>query len=93
VIECAACHTTDLGVTLGGPHGMHPVGASLFLDDHKEIAEHHLGLCRTCHGANLLGTVLSRVAVNRTLWNDEQHRWENFVKGEQVACDKCHSMP
>ena len=31
IVECNACHgTTDLGNTLDGPHGMHPVGNTGF---------------------------------------------------------------
>jgi hypothetical protein len=93
VIECGACHTTDMGNTMLGPHGMHPVGQSFFLNDHSQIADNNLGQCRTCHGANLQGTVLSRVAVDRHLWENREHVWVDFTKGEQVACDKCHEMP
>jgi len=93
VIECSTCHTTDLGLSMNGPHGMHAVGQSYFLNDHSQIADNNLAQCRKCHGNNLRGTVLSRAAVDRRLWDNRQNKWRNFTKGEQVACNKCHKMP
>ena len=93
IIECDSCHTTDMGNTMLGPHGMHPVGQSYFLNDHSQIADNNLGLCRPCHGTNLEGTVLSVAAKDRTLWDNRQNQWRTFTKGEQVACDKCHNTP
>jgi hypothetical protein len=93
VIECDSCHTTDMGNTMQGPHGMHPVGQSYFLNDHSQIADNNLGLCKTCHGANLMGTVLSRAAKDRHLWDNRQNQWRDYTKGEMVACNKCHSIP
>ena len=64
VIECTTCHEGDLGNTLNGPHGMHPVGGSRFVDGgHEEMSEHNLGICSTCQGVNGEGTVLSEVSA------------------------------
>ena len=93
IIECSTCHTESLGNTLEGPHGMHAVGNTSFVDDHEDVADGNLDLCRSCHGADLKGTVLSRVAVDRRIWNSEDDRWENYTKGEMVRCDTCHGMP
>jgi hypothetical protein len=72
---------------------MHAVGNTSFVDDHEDVADGNLDLCRSCHGADLKGTVLSRVAVDRRIWNSEDDRWENYTKGEMVRCDTCHGMP
>lgn len=50
-------------------------------------------MCKTCHGNDLRGTVLSRAETDRRLWDNRQNKWRNFTKGEQVACNKCHEMP
>ncbi len=93
VMECSTCHTTGLGLTMDGPHGMHPVGQTYFLNDHSQIADNNLNQCKTCHGNDLKGTVLSRAAIDRKLWDNRQKKWRYFTKGEQVACNKCHEMP
>ncbi|HEB83278.1 MAG TPA: hypothetical protein ENJ11_10490, partial [Gammaproteobacteria bacterium] len=41
ISECSTCHTGDMGITLDGPHGMHPVGdaGNDFADGgHEDIA-------------------------------------------------------
>jgi len=86
IMECSTCHTTSTGTNLNGPHGMHPVGNSNFISNHKAIAETtaEKNACRACHGMNGQGTPLSRVPVARTVGN------RSFAKGEQVTCTKCH---
>ncbi|MCP4042605.1 MAG: hypothetical protein GY731_11735 [Gammaproteobacteria bacterium] len=89
VSECSACHTQDLGNTLGGPHGMHPVGNTSFSDGgHEDLAESDPDACRACHGTNGEGSVLSRVATDRTLFNE--HETVTLAKGEPVTCTACH---
>jgi hypothetical protein len=84
ITECTACHTAgSLPVSLGGPHGMHPVGDSRFISNHKDIVGNGNN-CRACHGQNGQGTVLSKVSVNRTVGN------RTFTKGEQITCTRCH---
>lgn len=93
LIECSACHgAADLGNTLKGPHGMHPVGNTRFSDGgHEDLAERNLKACATCHGARGQGTVLSRAAVSRTLSTEEGS--VRVAKGQPVACDLCHENP
>jgi hypothetical protein len=85
ITECSACHTTSPGVTLGGPHGMHPVGDSRFISGHDSLVSGNKAQCQACHGQNGQGTVLSTVSVNRTVGS------RTFTKGEQITCSRCHS--
>ena len=87
IMECTACHDGDLGNTLGGPHGMHPVGDTRFANGgHEDIAEHDLDSCRTCHGQDLRGSVLSRAAIDRTIYRGRIQ----LKKGQPVSCVLCH---
>jgi PKD repeat protein len=89
IIECSTCHEGDLGVTLEGPHGMHPVGNTRFSNGgHEDIAERNPNACRACHGRNGEGTVLSRAATDRELNNEG--RSVSIAKGEPVNCTHCH---
>jgi hypothetical protein len=103
VIECNTCHEGDLGITLDGPHGLHPVGGGQFADGgHEDIAEDNANQCRACHGNKGEGSVLSRVASSRSFIieecengtlcpGDEQEPFQvNLAKGTQVRCDMCH---
>jgi hypothetical protein len=93
IIECKTCHgNADLGVTLDGPHGMHPVGATSFVDTngkHKAIAKSNPDACRACHGLKGEGTVLSVVAATRT----ELPKIDTLQKGTKVSCGLCHKNP
>jgi hypothetical protein len=93
LIECSTCHAAgSLGLTLGGPHGMHPVNDSRWTHGHGDFAEHQLDSCRTCHGMRGEGTVLSRVAATRTLARSESGTSTvTLQKGTPVRCDPCHS--
>jgi len=89
IIECNTCHIGNLGNTLAGPHGMHPVGDTSFSDGgHEDLAEDNKNSCRACHGMNGEGTVLSRVAVDRVLSNEDEKIYLN--KGDMVSCTLCH---
>ncbi|MFK5984790.1 MAG: hypothetical protein QM479_05130 [Pseudomonadota bacterium] len=89
IIECNSCHEGSLGNTLAGPHGMHPVGNTSFSDGgHEDMAEQNKNACQACHGINGEGSVLSRVAINRTLSNEGKIIQLN--KGEMVTCVLCH---
>ncbi|HHJ36056.1 MAG TPA: cytochrome C [Gammaproteobacteria bacterium] len=99
ISECSSCHTGDLGITLDGPHGMHPVGSAGndFADGgHEDIAENNPDACRACHGQNGEGTVLSTMFTDRVLQCDEQTTFcpdgnsQLFPKGRQVTCSDCH---
>ena len=92
IIECSTCHEGDLGSTLGGPHGMHPVGSTRFSNGgHESLAQRNANECRACHGQNGEGTVLSRAATDRTLSNEG--RSVNVAKGDPISCNLCHRSP
>lgn len=89
ISECSICHEGDLGNTLEGPHGMHPVGDTSFSDGgHEDLAEDDPDACRACHGRTGEGTVLSRVATDRILSNEGGTI--TLAKGEPVTCSQCH---
>jgi hypothetical protein len=96
--ECSACHvTSELAAnTLGGPHGMHLVNdARFWREAHKDAAKREngkpgRGACGNCHGADHLGTVLSRVPVERS-WTVESVR-RTVAAGQPVGCNVCHSL-
>lgn len=104
ITECSTCHgDVDLGKTLGGPHGMHPVGGGKFANGgHEDLFENHKTECQSCHGVNGNGTVLSRVSTNRdfkikeceggTLCaaKEQKNLIVSLQKGEQVSCGMCH---
>jgi hypothetical protein len=98
ITECTVCHEGGLGLTLDGPHGMHPVADLNWNKGHEELAELNSTACKSCHGANGQGTVLSRTAAART-WEckDEKGTLCNsedqiitVAKGTQVSCTQCH---
>jgi len=94
LMECNACHTgLPPSVGLGGPHGMHNVADPRFIDEdgHGELYEHNKNSCKACHGANLLGTVLSETSRDRTFQVENQTYF--LPKGTAVRCDTCHSLP
>ena len=94
VIECTVCHAAgSLGITLNGPHGMHPVNEPQWNSSHNDLAAHNPGSCRTCHGATGQGTVLARTAADRTLVKNENGTKVFLPKGTQVSCGICHSNP
>ncbi len=96
--ECSTCHgNARLGLTLDGPHGMHPVGDDNWTSEHKELAEKNGNACRACHGNNGEGTVLARMAVTRTLECKEEelqacnnNRQITLTRGTEVSCSLCH---
>ena len=98
ISECTTCHTTgSLGLTLNGPHGMHPINDRLWNKEHKELFEHNAARCQTCHGVNLEGTVLSKTVADRTLQAKEEQPdgTKNIflAKGTKVSCTLCHEQP
>ena len=89
IVECSTCHGTAMNSqnTLGGPHGMHPVGENTsFANGGHE----HIGTsgCSACHGpgsrSSNQGTVLSLAKADRNL------RGTLVRKGEPVGCSVCH---
>jgi hypothetical protein len=98
VVECSTCHEGDLGNTLDGPHGMHPVGSGRFANGgHEDMAERNPNACRACHGMNGEGTVLSRMSTTRTLECDDRdlpgcnsNKEIILERGTMVGCTQCH---
>lgn len=98
ITECTTCHEGDLGLTLKGPHGMHPVGDTRFARDHEGLAENNRNACRSCHGRNGEGTVLSRTATVRQFrceesegsWCSSGQRVVQVPAGTEVGCGSCH---
>ncbi len=104
IVECDSCHAPGtLGNTLDGPHGMHPVGGTRFANGgHEKLAERNKNACRACHGSNGMGTVLSKVAADRSFTIEECENGTlcsggksknvtiNLQKGQQVSCVMCH---
>ena len=84
--ECASCHPgSSLGLTTGGPHGMHNVGSSKWRNGgHEDFYERDPNACRACHGSDLRGSPLARVAVTRP---------GGFAAGTIVSCTLCHEHP
>ena len=92
LIECTTCHAAgSLGLTLNGPHGMHPVNDPQWNVRHENIAESNKDACRACHGMKGEGTVLARVAATRTLSaNEEGTKKITIAAGTPVRCNMCH---
>jgi len=90
IAECTACHTTVPKTVTGGPHGMHPVGES-WIADHHEGADGNADQCKTCHGTDYRGSVLSKAWTDRTFMIEGQQK--KFTKGHQVSCYDCHDGP
>jgi hypothetical protein len=91
LVECTACHAAVPQTVDGGPHGMHPVGAA-WVARHPDAAEEGgAQRCRSCHGADYRGTVLSRVKGDRVL--DTDFGRKDFWRGFQVGCYTCHLGP
>lgn len=88
--ECDSCHTTVPSTVNGGPHGLHPLGAS-WVSRHGDIAENGSDACRACHGSDYRGTFLSRAVGARQL--STQFGAKNFWRGFQIGCYTCHDGP
>jgi Bacterial Ig domain/CARDB len=94
LVECTSCHPTTPFTVSGGPHGMHPVG-QVWVERHGDAVEHDpaaLAGCRSCHGADDRGTVLSRTKADRTITAGgigTRQLWSGF----QVGCYGCHRGP
>jgi len=90
MVECSACHTTTPTNYVGGPHGMHPVGSSWVSAHHDYAQRVGSSQCRTCHGTDYRGTVLSRMQADRTL---SAFGTKTFFRGAIVGCYTCHNGP
>ena len=86
IAECTACHGTGLPRTLDGPHGMHNVNDPNFWNGgHEGFLGTNGANCKTCHGTDGLGTVLSKAKANRTFGS------RTIAAGTPIACNMCHS--
>ncbi len=91
LVECQSCHGTVPFTVNGGPHGMHSIGQS-WVNQHGDIAETQgTSQCRTCHGTDYRGTVLSYAQDNRTF--STVFGTKSFFNGAQVGCFHCHNGP
>jgi hypothetical protein len=98
ISECSTCHVTSgmSSRTMDGPHGMHLVNDSRFIDgdNHGSLAKVENGKtgggsCGACHGSDHKGTVLSRVPVDRIFTGEHGG---TLQAGDPVACNLCHEM-
>ncbi len=116
ITECSTCHTKELRLKQDGPHGMHDVSPISYNNGqidpdifrtywNREHEDVNRSKCKNCHGADGLGTVLSKTAADRTLACDKtglngctkvttssgKRRKLMFVpKGTEIRCNMCH---
>ena len=86
LVECTACHASVPSTVTGGPHGLHPVGAS-WVSSHQHAAEGNQASCQPCHGTDYRGTILSKTQADRTLAG------RSFPRGTVIGCYSCHNGP
>ena len=65
---------------------MHTVGES-WIRDHRSIANRDANQCKSCHGADYRGSVLSKTFSARNF------SVKDFSAGQQVSCYDCHNGP
>lgn len=90
IAECSACHAATLNSVLGGPHQLHSLG-QIWIGGHKRPAEQNPEACRTCHGADYRGTVLSQMLAARRMTGEG--KTFDYWRGYQVGCYNCHDGP
>jgi hypothetical protein len=89
--DCTTCHKTMPNTINGGPHGMHPIGASWVGSHGDAIERGGWSSCTTCHGTDLRGTVLSRAQGDRTFATEMGTK--KFARGMEIGCYSCHNGP
>jgi hypothetical protein len=73
---------------------MHVVDNDAWELRHGDMYEDNLGPCKTCHGVNLEGTVLSRAAADRVYLRNDDGGTISIAKGTPVNCTSmCHGYP
>lgn len=86
--DCTRCHGSNPSTVSGGPHGLHPIGAS-WVDGHRTPGKTPAN-CTACHGTDQRGTVLSR---SQSSWSvtifDGQVTYTAW-RGKQIGCYTCH---
>jgi len=104
IIECDTCHAPgSIPITSEtfnqGPHGLHPVNDSRWTEEHGSFYLRNKTQCKACHGQNLEGTPLAKMAITRTLAldddddDDDENNVVTLIKGQPVSCDLCHEKP
>jgi len=87
IMECSACHAPgalDLAKD-GGPHGMHNVNDERFWGHkHEDYYDQNKSACKACHGTNLKGSPLGKVADDRN-FKDEDNRPTFIPKGTEIS--------
>ncbi len=86
ISECTACHASTPSTVTGGPHGMHPIGAS-WVSSHHDNLGGGTAQCQACHGTDYRGTILSKSQADRTLAG------KSFPRGTIIGCYSCHNGP
>jgi hypothetical protein len=89
ISECTVCHASPRN-GLGGPHGLHPLGAA-WVNGHGDYAENNSSACKNCHGADYRGGVLSAAQADLTV--STRYGTKNFWRGFQIGCYACHNGP
>ena len=92
--DCTACHASMPTNSVGGPHGIHPIGSQNWVVDHADIARAispNYAACRECHGTDLRGTALSRAQADRSLTT--KFGTLTLKRGMEVSCYYCHNGP
>lgn len=105
VMECSTCHAGTLQASLGGPHGMHPVGndgnSAAWVSRHGDFTEGNGKTeCAACHGTKGEGTPLARTALARPGLKCEKgslcagrETTITLPAGKNVDCGLCHANP
>ena len=90
--DCTVCHPSMPTNSVGGPHGIHPIGSTNWVRDHADIAR-NIGIneCRECHGSDYRGTPLSRAQADRSL--NTKFGTLTLKRGMEVSCYYCHNGP
>ncbi|MDX2504818.1 MAG: cytochrome C [Gammaproteobacteria bacterium] len=95
IIECSTCHTGEMDSNLDGPHGLHPVGNTKFVENHGGLAESDPQACYACHGVDGKGSVLALAATERlglkTDFDGKDGLTKDYDKGMMVTCTDCHT--
>lgn len=91
--DCTVCHPSMPANSLAGPHAVHPIGSSTWVNNHATLARSlpNYAACRVCHGQDDRGTPLSRAQADRSL----STKFGAFVlkRGMEVSCYYCHDGP
>jgi hypothetical protein len=90
--ECDSCHGGQPNTVNGGPHGMHPLGQT-WVQAHGDVVGEggNTTACRSCHGTDYRGTVLSRARADRVL--SGEFGTKTVWRGFQIGCYTCHLGP